>query len=99
MEEEEDGEGKEDLPGMPEDKDKDNSDLRIMAITNNALPSHSSCRTAEHEDQDCDIQNADQLDQVDVDFNNIALTEQEGANDPHAQAQKEDQTDNVDVDW
>jgi hypothetical protein len=70
-----------------------------MPITNNALPSHSSSWTAEQEDQDFDIQNAEELDQVDADFNNIALTELEGANDPDAQAQKEDQTDNVDVDW
>jgi len=41
----------------------------------------------------------DKLDQVDADFINIAPTDQEGANDPDAQAQKEDQTDNVNVDW
>jgi hypothetical protein len=97
MEEEEEGEGKEELPGMLEDQD--DSDLGIMPITNNALPSHSSGRTAEQEDQDFDIQKAEELDQVDADFNNIALTELEGANNPDAQAQKEDQTDNVDVDW
>jgi hypothetical protein len=97
MEEEQEGEGKEELPGMPEDQD--DSDQGIMPITNNALPSHASGRTATREDQDFDIQNAEELDQVDADFNNIALTELEGANDPDAQAQKEDQTDNVDVDW
>jgi len=97
MEEEEDGEWKEEQPGMPEDQD--DSDPRIMLITNNALPSDSSGRTAEKEDQDFDIHNAEELDQVDADINNIALTELEGANDPDAQAQKEDQTDNVDVDW
>jgi hypothetical protein len=82
---------------MPEDQD--DSDPEIMLITNNARLSHSSGRTAEQEDQDFDIQNAEELDQVDADFNNIALTELEGANDPDAQAQKEDQTDNVDVGW
>jgi len=97
MEEEEEGEGKEELPGMPEDQD--DSDPGIMPITNNALPSHSSGQTAEQEDQDFDIQNAEELDQVDADCNNIALTELEGPNDPDAQAQKEDQTDNVNVNW
>jgi len=97
MEEEEEGEGKEELPGMPEDQD--DSDLGLMPITNNAIPSHSSGRTAKREDQDLDIQNAEELDRVDADFNNIAPTVLEGANDPDAQAQKEDQTDNVDVDW
>jgi hypothetical protein len=97
LEEEEEGKGKEELPGVPEDQD--DSDPVIMPITNNTLPGHSSGRNAEHEDQDFDIQNAEELDQVDADFNNIALMELEGANDPDAQAQKEDQTDNVDVDW
>ena len=97
MEKEEEGEGKEELPGMPEDQD--DSDPGIMPITHNALPSHSSGRTAEQENQDFDIQNAEELDHADADFNNIALMEQEGANDPDAQAQKEDQTDNVDGDW
>ena len=97
MEEEEEGEGKEELPGMAEDLD--NSDPGIMPITNNALPSHASGRTAEQEDQDFDIQNAEELDQVDADFNNIALTELEGANNPDAQVQEEDQADNVNVDW
>jgi len=82
---------------MPEDQD--DSDPGIMPITNNALSSHSSSQTAEQEDQDFEIQNAEELDQVDADFNNIALTELEGANDPDVQAQKEDRMDNVDVDW
>jgi len=38
------------------------------------------------------------LDLVDADFNNIALMELEGANDPNVQAQKEDQADNANVD-
>jgi hypothetical protein len=97
MEVEEEGEGKEELPGMPEDQD--DSDLGIMPITNNALPSHSSEWTAKKEEQHFDIQNTEELDQVDADFKTIALTELEGANDPDAQAQQEDQTDNVDVDW
>jgi hypothetical protein len=82
MEEEQEGEGKEELPGMPEDQD--DCDPRIMLNTNNTLPSQSSGRTAEQEDQDFDIQNTAELDQVDADFNNIALTELEGANDPDA---------------
>jgi hypothetical protein len=97
MEEEEEGEEEEELPGMPEDQD--DPDPEIMLITNNTLPSHSSDRTAKQEDQDFDIQNAEELDQVDAVFNNIALTELKGANDPHAQAQVENQTDNIDVDW
>jgi len=44
MEEEEEGAGKEELPGMAEDQD--DSDPGIMPITNNTLPSHSSGRTA-----------------------------------------------------
>ena len=82
---------------MPEDQD--NSDPGIMLITSNAPASHSLGQTVEPEDQDFDIQNAQLLDLVDADFNNIALMEEEGANKPDAQAQKEDQTDNVDVDW
>jgi len=97
MEEEEEGEGKEELPGMPEDQD--DSDPGIVPIANNAPPSHSSGRTADQEDQDFNNHNAEEFDQVDADFNNIALTELEGANDPDVQAQKEDQTDNVNVDW
>jgi len=97
MEEEEEGEGKEELPGIPEDQD--DSDPGIVPIANNALPSHSSGRTAEQEDQDFNNHNAEEFDQVDADFNNIALMELEGANDPDVQAQKEDQTDNVNVDW
>jgi len=87
----------EELPGMPEDQD--DSDLGNMPMTKNALLSHSSGRTVEPEDQDFDIQYAEELDQVDTEFNDIALTEPEGANDPDVQAQKEDQTDTVDVDW
>jgi hypothetical protein len=97
MEQEEEGEGNEELPGMPEDQD--DSDPGIMPITNIALPSNSPGRTAEQEDQDFAIQNAEELHRVDADFNKIALTELEGANDPDGQAQKQDQTDNVDVDW
>jgi len=96
MREEDKGYGNEELPGMPQDQN--NSDLGIMLMNNNAQLSHSPSRTVEQEYQDFDIQNAEQLDQVDADFNNIALTELEGAHDPDAQAQKEDQMDNVDVD-
>jgi len=41
----------------------------------------------------------EELDQVDANFNNIDLTELEGANNPDVQAQNEDQTDHADVDW
>jgi hypothetical protein len=78
---------------------EDDSELGIMPITYNAPPRNPPSRTVELEDQDFAIQNAEELDQVDADFNNIALTEQEGANDPDVQAQKEDQADNADVDW
>jgi hypothetical protein len=68
--EEEEGEGKEELRGMLEDQD--NFDPEIMRITNKALPHHSSGRTAEKDVQDFEIQHAEELDQVDADFNNIA---------------------------
>jgi len=94
---EEEGEGKEELPAILEDQEESN--LGIMPIIKNALQSHCPSCTVKHEGQDFDIQNVEELDQVDADFNNIALTELEEANDPNVQAQKEDQTDNVDVDW
>jgi hypothetical protein len=97
IEEEEEEEGKEELPGMLEDQN--DSDPGIMPITHNAPRSHSSSWTAEQEDQEYDIQNVEEVDQVDGDFKNIALPELEGANDPDAQGKKEDQPDNVDVDW
>jgi len=97
IEEEEEGQWKAELSGMLEDQD--NSDPGIMPITNNALLCHSSGRTAEQEDHDFEIQNAEELDHVDAEFENIALTELGGDNDPDAQAQTEEQTDNVDVDW
>ena len=97
MEEEEEGEGEEELPGMPGDQDYSNRGM--MTITNNAIPSYFSGRTVEQEDQDFNIQYAEELDQLEADFNNITLTELGGANDPDVHAQKEDQTDNVDVDW
>ena len=84
MEQEEEGEGKEEPPGMPEDQD--DSDLGIMPITNHALPSHSSGQTVKQEVHNFDIQTAEELDQVDDDFNNNALTELEGVNNPGAQA-------------
>jgi hypothetical protein len=96
MEEKEEGQGNEELLGMPEDQN--NSDPGIMPIAKNVLPSHSHGWTVEQEDLDFNIQNGDELDHVDADFNNIGLTELEGANDPDGQAQKEDKTDNVDVD-
>jgi hypothetical protein len=51
------------------------------------------------EDQDFYVQEAEELDQVDTHFNNIPLTELEGANIPDTQAQKEDQMDNIALDW
>ena len=96
-EEEEEGEGMQELLGMPEGQDDSNPG--IMPITDNTPPTHSSGWTVEQVDPDFDIQNEEELDQVDADFNNIDLTELEGANDPDTHAQKEDQTDNVDVDW
>jgi hypothetical protein len=97
MEEEEEGEGKELQLGMPEHQDDSHSG--IMLITHDAPPSLSIGRTVKHEHQDFNFQYADQLDQVDVDFDNIALTELEGAKNPDTQAQKDNQADNANVDW
>ena len=97
IEAEDKGKGNEELPGIPDDQDQ--SDLRIIPITNSASHIHSPDWTVEHEDYDFDIQNGDEFDQVVADFNNIALTEQGGANHPDAQARREDQMDTVDVDW
>jgi len=97
MEEEEEGEGKEELPGMPEDQD--NSNPVIMPITTYPPLRHSPNRNVKQEDQDFDIQNTEQLHHIDTDFNIIALTELAGANNPDEQAHNEDQTDNVDGDW
>jgi hypothetical protein len=69
MKAEEEGARKEELPGRTGDHDSSNP--RIMQITNNALPSNSSGRTAEKEDKDFDIQNAKQLDQVDADIKTL----------------------------
>jgi hypothetical protein len=93
--EEEVEDGKGELPEISED----NSEPGIMPITNNPSPRNPPSRTAELEDQDFEIQNVEELNQVEADFNNIALTELEGANDSDVQAQKEDQADNADVDW
>ena len=97
IEEEEEGEWMAELSGMQEDQD--DSDPGIKPITNNALPCQSSGQTAEQENNDFDIQNAEEVDHVDAEFENIALTELGGANDSDAQAQMQEQTDNVDVDW
>jgi hypothetical protein len=82
---------------MPEGQD--DSNLGIMLITDNAVPSHSSSWTVQQEDQSFNIYNPEKLNQVDTDFNNIALTELEGANNPDTQAQKVDQIDNVNGDY
>jgi hypothetical protein len=94
VEEEEDN-GKKELPGMSEDITEPGS----MPITNNSTPRNPLRCIVELEDQDFEIHNAEELDQVDTDFNNIAVMELEGANNPNVQAQKEDQADNADVDW
>jgi len=60
MEEAEEGEGKGDLSGMPEDQD--HSDPVFMLITHNAPPSHSPGWTIEQENQDFDIQNPEEFD-------------------------------------
>jgi hypothetical protein len=53
MEEEEEGEGKKVLLGMP--KVQDDSDLGIMPITINLVPSDFSSWTVEPEDPDFDL--------------------------------------------
>jgi hypothetical protein len=94
-EQEEEEEEKEVLPGMSED----DSEQGFMPITTNAPRKNPPSHTVELEDQHFLIQNPEELDPVDGDFNNIALTEVEGANDSDVQAQKEDQADNANVDW
>jgi hypothetical protein len=53
LEQEEDGEGKDELPGMPEDQD--DSDLAILVITYSPPPTNSSTRTPEQQAQDFKI--------------------------------------------
>jgi hypothetical protein len=83
-------EGKDELLRMPEDQD--NSELRIAPTTYHSLRTHSPGHTAECEDHDTDNHDTEELAQVDAVIHNIALTEQDGANSPNGQAQKEDQT-------
>jgi len=94
-EEEEVKEGKEEKAGMSED----DSELWTMLIINNAPCSNSPRLTGGLKAQDLEIQHVEELDQVDADFNNIALMELERANNPDAQAQMEDQGDSADVNW
>jgi hypothetical protein len=94
-EEAEEDNGKKELPGMSEDI----TELGSMPITNNSTPRNLLHCIVELEHQDFEIHNAEGLDLVDTDFNNIAVMELEGANNPNVQAQKEDQADNADVDW
>jgi len=76
---------KAELLGMPED----DSELGIMLITITASRRISPSRTVQLEEKDFKIQNAEELDKVDTDFNNIARTELEVINHHHdAQAQK-----------
>jgi hypothetical protein len=70
-----------------------------MIMTDNALLRNSASRTVEVEDNDPDIQNSNEFITADTDFNNIALTELEGANNPDEQAQKANHVDNAGVDW
>ena len=94
-EEEEVKEGKEEKAGMSED----DSELWTMLIINNAPCSNSPGLTGGLKAQDLEIQHVEELDQVDADFNNIALMELERTNNPDAQAQMEDQGDSADVNW
>jgi len=77
----------------------DDMEPGIRPITINAPPRNSPGYTVELEDQDFENQYAEQLEQVDPDSNTITLSKLEGANDPAAQGQKEDQADNAHVDW
>jgi hypothetical protein len=94
-EEEEEDNGKKELPGMSEDLTEPGS----MPITNNSSSRNPLRCIVELEHQDFEIRNAEELDQVDTDLNNIAVMELKGAKNPNVQAQKEDQADNADVDW
>jgi len=79
IQKEEEGEWMSELLGIQEDQDV--SKLGIMPITQNAPMSHSSCQSVEQEDQDFNIDDTEELDHIDADFNIIALTELEGADD------------------
>jgi len=72
MEQEKEGEAKQELLGISEDQD--GSILGIMQFTNYAPPSPSSGQTVDQEEQDLDNQIPEELQLVDADFNNIALT-------------------------
>jgi len=95
VEEGEEKEQNEELPGMSEA----DVELGIMPIANNAHQRYPASHIARVEDPDLQIFKAEELDQVVADFNNIALTEQEGANNLDVQAQEEVQADNADLDW
>ena len=94
-EKEEMKEGKQNLPGMPED----DYELALMPSRNNAPARHYPNCTVEQEDQDFEIQYVEELYQVDSGFNTVALIELELANDPNAPAQLDDQANNANVDW
>jgi hypothetical protein len=93
--EEEEEKGKEELPGMSED------DLEpwIMPITNNVLLRNPPSRTVDQEEQDFKVQKVEELDEVNTDFNYVAVMELEGANDADVQALEEDQAHHANVDW
>jgi hypothetical protein len=58
--------------GMPEHDFKE----KVMPSTNNALPLHSTCCTAELDSKDFKSENVEQIDHIDADLKNIALMEQ-----------------------
>jgi len=94
---EEDGNGKKELLGMLEIQD--DSKLGIMSITNKPPPSHSPGWTLKQADRDFNTHNEEELDQAHADIHSIALMEQDGVNNPDAQAYMYEMTAIVIVDW
>jgi len=88
-------EGKEELQELPEN----HSEPGVMPMTNNTPRRITPSPSVKLEDQDCCFQIAEEWDQVDANFNNIAVSTLMGANDPHGQVKMEDQVDNAHVDW
>lgn len=92
----EDGmERKEELQGMW----NDGYEPGIVLITINTPRRKYPTCTVDWEDHDCDIQITEELDQIATGLNNIALTTPVGCDYPDGQEQKENQADNVDMDW
>jgi len=69
-------------------EDQDNSKLGIMPINIYTPQRHSPGRSVNQQDQDFENDSVEELDQVETDFRNIALTEPEGANDTNAHVHK-----------